>query len=110
MTDSPRAARAMHIGHRTRTRTRAMRALELILLCLFVTAPCAAQDTAIVIHPDSIGPGARRSALPRAVAEEVVSFHNAAGTARLVGRTRLPQGHEWSPGASRARSWSSTAT
>jgi hypothetical protein len=69
----------------------------LVLLCLLVlaTVPCAAQDTVIVIHPDSVRPDARRPVLPRAVADEVITFHNARTTARLVGRTRLPRGNEW---------------
>ena len=52
-----------------------------------------AQDTTIVIHPDSAALEAR--ALPRVVAEEVIRFYNDPATTRLVGRTRLPHGNEW---------------
>src|SRR5712664_3530286 len=53
------------------------------------------QDTTIVIHPDSSSATLEARALPRVVSEEVVRFYNAAGTTRLVGRTRLPRGNEW---------------
>ncbi|HET9384950.1 MAG TPA: hypothetical protein VFO67_07365 [Gemmatimonadales bacterium] len=52
-----------------------------------------AQDTTIVIHPDSAALEAR--ALPRVVADEVIRFYNDTATTRLVGRTRLPHGNEW---------------
>ncbi len=54
-----------------------------------------AQDTTIVIHPDSSGATLQARALPRLVSEEVIRFYNATGTTRLVGRTRLPRGNEW---------------
>jgi hypothetical protein len=72
-----------------------MRAILTLLLCLFITVPAAGQDTAIVINPDSSGATLEQRELPRLVAEEVVAFHNAATTTRLVGRTRLPSGNEW---------------
>ena len=53
------------------------------------------QDTTIVIHPDSSSATLEARALPRVVSEEVIRFYNAAGTTRLVGRTRLPRGNEW---------------
>ncbi|MGH7607800.1 MAG: hypothetical protein ACREME_10715, partial [Gemmatimonadales bacterium] len=72
----------------------------LTLLCgLALPTLAGAQDTTIVIHPDSGGPevGApfQTRLLPRAVADEVIAFYNAASTTRLVGRTRLPRGNEW---------------
>jgi hypothetical protein len=53
------------------------------------------QDTTIVIHPDSSGVTLEARALPRVVSDEIIRFYNAAGTTRLVGRTRLPRGNEW---------------
>ena len=53
------------------------------------------QDTTIVIHPDSSSAALEARALPRVVSDEVIRFYNAAGTTRLVGRTRLPRGNEW---------------
>src|SRR5882724_9681912 len=53
------------------------------------------QDTTIVIHPDSSSATLEARALPRVVTDEVIRFYNAAGTTRLVGRTRLPPGNEW---------------
>src|SRR5947208_14049488 len=55
----------------------------------------AVQDTTIVIHPDSSSATLEARALPSVVSEEVIRFYNAAGTTRLVGRTRLPRGNEW---------------
>lgn len=54
-----------------------------------------AQDTAIVIHPESSGVSLERLDLPRIVADEVIRFYNAPTTTRLVGRTVLPRGNEW---------------
>ncbi|HXF96448.1 MAG TPA: hypothetical protein VNI61_10145 [Gemmatimonadales bacterium] len=72
-----------------------MRAGLPLLVCLFATARLAAQDTAIVIYPDSAGATLEQRELPRIVAEEVIRFFNAPTTTRLVGRTRLPAGNEW---------------
>jgi hypothetical protein len=55
----------------------------------------AVQDTTIVIHPDSSSATLEARALPRVVSDEIISFYNATGTTRLVGRTRLPRGNEW---------------
>src|SRR6266540_779183 len=63
-----------------------------MLAFLFVLA---VQDTTIVIHPDSSSATLEARALPRVVSDEVISFYNAPGTTRLVGRTRLPRGNEW---------------
>ncbi len=69
---------------------------SLLALCLLAgAASAAAQDTTIVIHPESSGVNIVPGQLPRLVAEEVVQFYNAATTARLVGRTLLPKGSEW---------------
>jgi hypothetical protein len=54
-----------------------------------------AQDTTIVIHPDSSSASLETRALPRVVSEEVIRFYNDPTTTRLVGRTRLPHGNEW---------------
>ena len=58
-------------------------------------ALAAVQDTTIVIHAESSGVTLEARALPRVVTDEVITFYNASGTARLVGRTRLPRGNEW---------------
>ena len=57
-------------------------------------AVLAAQDTVIVIHPESATVAEARE-LPRTVAEQAVSFFNAPTTTRLVGRTRVPAGNAW---------------
>jgi len=54
--------------------------------------PAHAQDTAIVIHPESAF-AAEPSALPRPVAEAAVRLFNAPNTTRIAGRTRLPDGN-----------------
>lgn len=72
-----------------------MRAATLLLLCLFGTAPALAQDTVIVIFPDSAGVPLEERELPRIIAEEVIRLYNAGSTTRLVGRSRLPAGNEW---------------
>ncbi len=54
-----------------------------------------AQDTAIVIIPESAGVSVQPRELPRIVAEEAIRLYNASTTTRLVGRTRLPPGNEW---------------
>ncbi|MDP3911638.1 MAG: hypothetical protein Q8Q14_14730 [Gemmatimonadales bacterium] len=64
-------------------------------MLVFLMALAVVQDTTIVIHPDSSGATLQSRVLPRAVTEEVIAFYNAAGTTRLVGRTRLPRGNEW---------------
>ena len=70
--------------------------LSLFGICVLLgAAPAAAQDTTIVIHPESSGVNILPGQLPRLVAEEVVRFYNAATTSRLVGRTLLPKGNEW---------------
>src|SRR5260370_14873685 len=74
--------------------------LPVFAVCLLLgAASAAAQDTSIVIHPESSGVNIAPGQLPRLVAEEVVRFYNAATTSRLVGRTLLPKGNEWRGGA-----------
>jgi hypothetical protein len=85
----------MHPGAVHPFQADAMRAAPLFLLCLFAAGPLDAQDTAIVIHPDSSGVTLEGRELPRVVATEVVRFFNAPTTTRLFGRTRLPAGNEW---------------
>jgi hypothetical protein len=72
-----------------------MRAIVLAVLTLVGPALVAAQDTAIVIIPESTTAPAAPHEVPRAVAEQAVGFFNAATTTRLVGRTRIPRGNEW---------------
>lgn len=67
----------------------------ILSLLLLVPAALAAQDTVIVIHPESSGVTLESRTLPRAVAEEAIRFHNAPRTARLAGRTSLPAGSVW---------------
>src|SRR5260370_9202704 len=70
--------------------------LPVFAVCLLLgAASAAAQDTSIVIHPESSGVNIAPGQLPRLVAEEVVRFYNAATTSRLVGRTLLPKGNGW---------------
>jgi hypothetical protein len=72
-----------------------MRAVALAVLTLVAPVLVAAQDTAIVINPESTTARAVPHEIPRPVAEQAVRFFNAATTTRLVGRTRLPVGNEW---------------
>jgi hypothetical protein len=66
-----------------------------MITLLLALAAAPVQDTTIVIHPDSSSATLEARALPRVVSEEIISFYNATGTTRLVGRTRLPRGNEW---------------
>ena len=68
---------------------------RLALFCLLGPTRLAAQDTAIVINPESASVAALQPTLPRLVAEEAVRLYNAPTTTRLVGRSRLPRGNEW---------------
>lgn len=68
--------------------------VPLCFLLLGAALPAAAQDTAIVIHPDS-GVRLAGRVLPRIVAEEAVRLYNAATTTRLVGRSVLPGSNAW---------------
>src|SRR5258708_15532921 len=73
--------------------------LPVSAVCVLLgAASAAAQDTSIVIHPESSGVNIPPGQLPRLVADEVVRFYNAATTSRLVGRTLLPKGNEWRGG------------
>jgi hypothetical protein len=72
-----------------------MRAFVLLVLCASAPRLAAAQDTAIVIQPESGGVVVRPPELPRDVAEDAVRRYNAPTTTRLVGRSRLPAGNEW---------------
>jgi hypothetical protein len=67
----------------------------LLFVAFLAPAVAAAQDTAIVIHPESAGVHLAPPELPRLVAEEVIRLYNAPTTTRLVGRSRLPHGNEW---------------
>lgn len=57
--------------------------------------PLAAQDTAIVIHPESAGLHFTPPELPHSTVLAVVRFYNAPATTRLVGRASLPAGNAW---------------
>src|SRR5947199_10260383 len=72
-----------------------MRALVLVVLCALGATVAAAQDTAIVIQPESAGIMVPPPELPHAVAEDAVRRYNAPTTTRLVGHARLPHGNEW---------------
>src|SRR4029077_8660964 len=52
----------------------------------------AAQDSAIVISPETNGVHFTPPELPRQVADSAIAFYNAATTSRLVGRTEIPKG------------------
>jgi len=69
------------------------------LLCATVVVhrppPLMAQDTAFVIHPESVGLHFTPPELPGAVVSEAVRFYNAATTTRLAGRVFLPAGNAW---------------
>src|SRR5256885_12856526 len=73
-----------------------MRARVATLLCLLGPAVAQAQDTTIVINPESASVALPPGELPRLVAEEAIRFYNAATTTRLVGRSRLPAGRQGS--------------
>jgi hypothetical protein len=75
--------------------TSSMRILPLLGTALALTRPLAAQDTAIVIHPESAGFHITPPELAHAVVEEAVRFYNAPTTTHLVGRVRLPVGNTW---------------
>ncbi|MGH7539255.1 MAG: BamA/TamA family outer membrane protein [Gemmatimonadales bacterium] len=72
-----------------------MRVSALLCAALAVSQPLTAQDTAIVIHPESAGLHFTPPELPGAVVVEAVQFYNASTTTRLVGRARLPAGNAW---------------
>ena len=72
-----------------------MRIIPLLGAALALVRPLAAQDTAIVIHPESAGLHLTPPELPHAVVVEVVQFYNAPTTTHLVGRVRLPAGNTW---------------
>ena len=72
-----------------------MRVIPVLCAALVALRPLVAQDTAIVIHPESVGLHFTPPALPGAVVSEAVRFYNAPTTARLAGRVRLPAGHLW---------------
>src|SRR3989440_7125172 len=88
-------AQPVHLAPAPPTRMFPMRALGLVVLCALGATAAAAQDTAIVIQPDSAGFMVQPPELPHAVAEDAVRRYNAATTTRLVGRSRLPHGNEW---------------
>src|SRR5204863_3419741 len=95
---SPGAARPMHLPVAPPTKAPPMRPTVLTLVCLVVPAVARAQDTAIVINPESVSVAPQPGDLPRLVAEEAIRFYNAATTTRLVGRSRLPRGNGWPGG------------
>lgn len=72
-----------------------MRAVFTALLCAAVAAPLPAQDTAIVINPESTGVHFLPPELPRAVVDAALRIYNGPATSRLVGRTELPAGARW---------------
>src|SRR5436309_6917216 len=88
-------AQPVHLAPAPPTRMSVMRAVVLVVLCALGATVAAAQDTAIVIQPDSAGLMVQPPELPHAVAEDAVRRYNAATTTRLVGRSHLPHGNEW---------------
>ena len=69
---------------------------RLVTLAVLATAgAAAAQDTAIVIQPESASALVEPPELPHTIAEEAIRRYNAATTTRLVGRTSLPAGNAW---------------
>ena len=72
-----------------------MRTSLCLLLLTAASQRVAAQDTAIVIHPESASVRLAGQVLPRIVAEEAVRLYNAPTTTRLVGRSRLPGSNAW---------------
>src|SRR5436309_15744732 len=88
------AAQPMHLAPAPPTWMPAMRALVLVVLCALGSAVAAAQDTAIVIQPESAGIMVPPPELPHAVAEDAVRRYNTATTPRQVGRSRLPRRHD----------------
>src|SRR3989442_14367884 len=94
-------AQPVHLAPAPPTRMSAMRALVLVVLCALGATVAAAQDTAIVIQPESAGIMVPPPELPHAVGEDAVRRYNAPTTTRLVGRARLPHGNEWRGGGAR---------
>jgi hypothetical protein len=72
-----------------------MRVVPVLCAALIALRPLAGQDTAIVIHPESVGFHFTPPVLPGAVVNEAVRFYNAPQTTRLAGRARLPAGNWW---------------
>lgn len=72
-----------------------MRLMLISAAALFALRPLAAQDTAIVIHPESAGLHFTPPELPHSTVIAVVRSYNAPATTRLVGRASLPAGNAW---------------
>jgi hypothetical protein len=72
-----------------------MKTLLVLTLVLTLPAVLAAQDSAIVISPETNGVHFTPPELPRQVADSAIAFYNAATTSRLVGRTEIPKGAVW---------------
>jgi hypothetical protein len=72
-----------------------MRTILPVVLALLLPALAAAQDTAIVINPESTTAAQGPREIPQNVALAAVRFFNAATTTRLVGRSELPPGNAW---------------
>ena len=72
-----------------------MRAPLFALCAVLAAAPAAAQDTTIVINPESSGVHFTPPELPRQVVDSAIALYNAATTSRLVGRTEIPAGTVW---------------
>ena len=77
------------------TRVGLMRTCLCLLLLATAAQRTAAQDTAIVIHPESSSVRLTGQVLPRIVADEAIRLYNAPTTTRLVGRSRLPGSNAW---------------
>src|SRR5207302_2062850 len=95
----------VHLAPAPPTRMFPMRALVLVVLCALGATVAAAQDTAIVIQPESAGIMVPPPELPHAVAEDAVRRYNAPTTTRLVGRARLPHLRRWFRRLGIEKSW-----
>ncbi|HYK11888.1 MAG TPA: BamA/TamA family outer membrane protein [Gemmatimonadales bacterium] len=72
-----------------------MKTLMLGAALLVAPGILAAQDTAIVINPETNGVHFAPPELPRQVADSAIGFFNSKTTSRLVGRTEIPAGTVW---------------
>src|SRR3989440_8550315 len=88
-------AQPVHLAPAPPTRIVPTRAVVPVDLCALGATVAGAQDTAIVIQPESAGIMVPPPELPHAVGEDAVRRYNAPTTTRLVGRARLPHGNEW---------------
>ncbi|MGH7753454.1 MAG: hypothetical protein ACREN5_11625, partial [Gemmatimonadales bacterium] len=92
--NATRAARHMHTNPPSGTQVDCMRRATLVLCALLWPLSVGAQDTTIVIHPESTNVAIASRQLPRVIADEAIRLFNAPTTTRLFGQTRVPQGNQ----------------